>query len=54
MLTEERIGHEEEVAHGEGPAEIRMSLKSIMRAYRKEKIRIYMSRCSLVVAPGYI
>ena len=35
-------------------AELRMSLKSIQRAYRKGEIPVQWSRCSLVVAPGYI
>ena len=35
-------------------AELRMSPKSIQRAYRKEEIPVQLSRCSLVVAPGYI
>jgi len=35
-------------------AKLQMSLKSIQRVYRKEEIPMYWSRCSLVVAPGYI
>ena len=35
-------------------AELRMSLKSIQRAYRKGEIPMQLSVCSLVVAPGYI
>ena len=35
-------------------AELRMSPKSIQRAYRKEEISVQLSLCSLVVAPGYI
>jgi hypothetical protein len=35
-------------------AELRMSPKSIQRAYRKEEIPVQLSLCSLVVAPGSI
>jgi len=35
-------------------AELRMSPKAIQRAYRKGDIPVQLSRCSLVVAPGYI
>jgi hypothetical protein len=35
-------------------AELRMSPKSIQRAYRKEEIPVLMSLCSLAVALGYI
>jgi predicted DNA-binding transcriptional regulator YafY len=35
-------------------AELRMSLKSIQRDYRKREIPVQLSLCSLVVAPGYI
>ena len=35
-------------------AELRMSPKSIQRAYRKEEIPVQWSLSSLVVAPGYI
>ena len=35
-------------------AELRMSLKSIQRAYRKEEIPVQWSLGSLAVAPGYI
>ena len=35
-------------------AELRMSPKSIQRAYRKEEIAAQSSLCSLVVALGYI
>ena len=35
-------------------AELGISVKSIQRPYRKEKISICWSRCSPAVAPGYI
>jgi hypothetical protein len=35
-------------------AELRMSPKSIQRAYRKEEIPVQLFPCSLGVAPGYI
>ena len=35
-------------------AELRMSLKSIEGAYRKEEIPVQLFFCSLIVAPGYI
>jgi predicted DNA-binding transcriptional regulator AlpA len=35
-------------------AELRMSQKSIQRAYRKEEIPGQLSLSSLAVAPGYI
>jgi|CXWL01.1.fsa_nt_gi hypothetical protein len=35
-------------------AELRMSPKSIRRAYRKRESPVQWSLCSLVVAPGYI
>jgi hypothetical protein len=35
-------------------AELRMSPKSIQRAYRKEEIPVQLSLGSLVVAVGYI
>ena len=34
--------------------ELRMSPKSIQRAYRKGKSPVQLSLCSLAVAPGYI
>jgi hypothetical protein len=35
-------------------AELRMSPKSIQRAYRKREMPVQWFHCSLVVAPGYI
>jgi len=35
-------------------AKLRMSPKSIQRAYRKEEIPVQWSLSSLAVAPGYI
>jgi hypothetical protein len=35
-------------------AELRMSPKSIQRAYRKWEMPVQLFLCSLVVAPGYI
>ena len=51
----ERTGMKKELLTvNELAAELRMSLKSIQRTYRTEKISMYWSRGSLAVAPGYI